>query len=92
MTLPEGPIGPPQPNLQPLLAAVDGAHSAESLVQATRALALALATTPSGPTALTPEMENAIRTLVGVTGGGLARGYRPQCAPRRRPGPRSATP
>jgi phycocyanobilin lyase beta subunit len=66
MTLPEGPKGPPQPDLSLLIAAVDGAHSAESLVQATRALALA--TTPSEPTAVTPEMLNAIRTLVGVMG------------------------
>ncbi|MFN7873131.1 MAG: HEAT repeat domain-containing protein [Cyanobacteriota bacterium] len=68
MTLPEGPKGPPQPDLSPLIAAVDGAHSAESLVQATRTLALALATPPSEPTAVTPEMLNAIRTLVGVMG------------------------
>ncbi len=68
MSLPEGPSGPPQPDLQPLVAAVDGAHSAESLVQATRALALALATLPSEPTAVTPEMLDAIRTLVGVMG------------------------
>ena len=66
MTLPEGPNG--QPDLSPLVAAVDGAHSAESLVQATRALALALATPSSEPTAVTPEMANAIRTLVGVMG------------------------
>ena len=66
MTLPEGPSGPPP--LQPLVAAVDGAHSAESLVQATQALALALATPPSEPTAVTPEMLDAIRTLVGVMG------------------------
>ena len=66
MTLPEGPNG--QPDLSPLVAAVDGAHSAESLVQATRALALALATPASEPTAVTPEMVNAIRTLVGVMG------------------------
>ena len=69
MTLPEGPNKvPPQPDLSLLIAAVDGAHSAESLVQATWALALALATTPSEPTAVTPEMLNAIRTLVGVMG------------------------
>ena len=66
MTLPEGPSGPPP--LQPLVAAVDGAHSAESLVQATRALALALATPPSEPTAVNPEILHAIRTLVGVMG------------------------
>jgi phycocyanobilin lyase subunit beta len=68
MTLPEGPNRPPQHALSPLVAAVDGAHSAESLVQATRALALALATPPSELTAVTPEMLNAIRTLVGVMG------------------------
>ncbi len=68
MNLPEGPNGPPQPDLSPLVAAVDGAHSAESLVQATRALALALATPRSEPTAVTPEILKAIRTLVGVMG------------------------
>ena len=68
MTLPEGPSGPPQPDLQSLVAAVDGAHSAESLVQATRALALALALPPAGATAVTPERATAIRTLVGVMG------------------------
>lgn len=68
MTLPEGLCGPPQPDLQPLVAAVDGAHSAESLVQATRALALALALPPAGATAVTPERATAIRTLVGVMG------------------------
>jgi phycocyanobilin lyase beta subunit len=70
MNLPEGPSGPPRPDLSPLVAAVDGAHSAESLVQATRALALALALAhpADGPTALTPEMATAIRTLVGVMG------------------------
>jgi len=66
MTLP--PSGMPQPDLSPLVAAVDGAHSAESLVQATRALALALAPPPDGSSALTPEMLTAIRTLVGVMG------------------------
>lgn len=68
MTLPEEPSGPSQPDLSPLVAAVDGAHSAESLVQATRALARALASPPSGPTAVTPAMVKAIRTLVGVMG------------------------
>jgi phycocyanobilin lyase beta subunit len=68
MTLPEGLCGPPQPDLQPLVAAVDGAHSAESLVQATRALALALVLPPAGATAVTPERATAIRTLVGVMG------------------------
>ena len=68
MTLPEAPSGPPQPNLPPLVAAVAGAHSAESLVQATRALALALAPPTDGSSALTPEMVTAIRTLVGVMG------------------------
>ena len=68
MSLPEGPSGPFQPDLLPLVAAVDGAHSAESLVQATRALALALAPPTDGSSALTPEMVTAIRTLVGVMG------------------------
>ena len=68
MSLPEGPSGPFQPDLLPLVAAVDGAHSAESLVQATRVLALALAPPTDGSSALTPEMVTAIRTLVGVMG------------------------
>lgn len=68
MTLPQQPSSPPQPDLQLLVAAVDGAHSAESLMQATRALALALAPPPAGATAVTPERATAIRTLVGVMG------------------------
>jgi len=68
MTLPEGLSGPSQPDLSSLVAAVDGAHCAEGLVQATRALALALAPPPWGPTAVNSEMVNAIRTLVGVMG------------------------
>jgi len=75
MTLPEAPSGPPQTHLSPLVAAVGEAHSAESLVQATRALAGALAGVaealpppPGVPTTPNPEMVTAIRTLVRVMG------------------------
>ena len=57
-----------QPDLPLLVAAVDGAHSAESLVEATRALALALGPPERLPSGISLEFGSAIRTLVGVMG------------------------